>query len=641
MIAAARELPLSTPAALLREISRSRLGRRFLFVLIVALTVSSLVFLVVFVTAYRNQLLHEHRRASTQLNELLRVSLENAMLKRDLPGLRSIVQDLGRQPDVATVMIVNPAGEVRFSSDPALLGRRFDELRGERAARFIAPPAGSVFTRDAAGEEVLRTINPVHNQARCAGCHGLPAARPLNGILVVDYVAGGVRRAALGSAFLLAASGACVLLATVLAVGTAFFLLVLRPVRSLAAATTSIAAGDLTARVRARGDDELALLGRNFDAMADRVAGTIERLRDSEAFLQSVIDAVPDGVRVIGDDFTVLKINRAYCSQHQTTPETAIGNRCYTVSHGRTEPCLPTMVTCPLVELQKPGQGALKCRHRHVGAQGRELFVEVSAARVELTLDGRRRFCVIESVRDLADQARISHEQRLSEIGQLAAGVAHEIHNPLSSIQLALAAVRQNVARQFPDSTGIDPYLDIVDREINRCIDVTGRLLRLSEPGGVNATLVDIASVVGDVVSLVAFQAAQAGVRIHQEIEGPLRSLGSESDFGILILNLVQNALHAMPEGGDLTIRARDEKGTISIAVADTGIGIAAEDLPRIFWPFWSKRADNTRGAGLGLAICKSTAEQLGGRIEVHSSPGRGSCFTIVVPARSSQRTMQ
>lgn len=559
------------------------------------------------------------------------------MLKRDLPGLRSIVQDLGRQPDVATVMIVNPAGEVRFSSEPALLGRRFDDLRGARAARFVVPPAGSVFTHDAHGAEVLRTINPVHNQTRCAGCHGPPATHPLNGILVVDYVASGVRRAALGSAFLLAASGACVLLATVLTVGTAFLLLVLRPVRRLAAATTGIADGDLSARVRPQGDDELALLGRNFDAMADRVAGTIERFRESEQFLQSVIDAVPDGVRVLADDFTVLKINRACCIQHQTTPEAAVGNRCYAVSHGRTEPCSPTLVSCPLVELQQPGQGVLKCRHRHVGAQGRELFVEVSAARVALTIGGQRRFCVIESIRDLADQTRISHEQRLSEIGQLAAGVAHEIHNPLSSIQLALAAVRENVSHEFPASPGIDPYLDIVDREINRCIEVTGRLLRLSEPGGTNATLVEIGDVVRDVLSLVAYQAVQSGVRIHPEIEGPLRGLGSESDFGILILNLVQNALHAMPSGGDLAIRARETNGMISIAVEDTGIGIAAEDLPRIFWPFWSKRADGTHGAGLGLAICKSTAEQLGGRIEVFSTPGRGSCFTILVPAHAAQ----
>lgn len=598
-------------------------------------------FLVVIVAAYRNQLLHEHRRASTQINELLQASLENAMLKRDLPGLRSIVQDVGRQRDVATVMIVDPVGEVRFSSDPALLGRRFDDLRGVQAAPFVVPPAGAVFARDARGVEVLRTINPVHNQARCAGCHGTPATRPINGILVVDYLAGGVRRAALRSAFMLAASGAVVLLATLLAVGTAFYLLVLRPVRRLAAVTSGIAAGDLTARVRPHGDDELALLGRNFDAMVDRVSGTIDRLTDGEAFLQSVIDAVPDGVRVISDDFTVLKINRAYCVQHGITSDAAVGNRCYAVSHGRSEPCLPTLVSCPLVELAKPGQSLLKCQHRHVKPDGQELFVEVSASRAELTVDGRQRFCVIESIRDLADQARLSHEQRLSEIGQLAAGVAHEIHNPLSSIQLALAAVREKVTPQMPGRSGIDPYLDIVDREINRCIDVTGRLLRLSEPGGNNATLVDIGDVIRDVLSLVGCQATQGAVRIHQEIEGPLRSLGSDSDFGILILNLVQNALHAMPAGGELTIRAHEQQGSISIAVADTGIGISAEDLQRIFWPFWSKRADGTRGAGLGLAICKSTVEQLGGRIEVQSTPGQGSCFTIVVPALSPPRSTQ
>jgi signal transduction histidine kinase/HAMP domain-containing protein len=624
----------------LAELRSSPLGRRFLLVLSAALTACSLAFLVLFVVAYRARLLHEHTRASVQITELLRASLENAMLKRDLPGLRSIIQDLGHQRDIATVMILNPATVVRFSSDAMLLDQRFADLQAG-----AQPPPGiagslSVFTRDARGREVLRTFDPVHNQARCTPCHGALAQHPVNGILVVDYPAGGIRRAALGSALLLAAAGGIVLFAVVLSVGTAFVLLVLRPVRRLADVTSRVAAGELGARVRDNGADELALLARNFDTMADRVGDTIERLQSGEAFLQSVIDAMPDAVRVIADDHSILKVNRAYCAQQRVTPADCVGRPCYQSSHARSAPCSPTMVTCPLVELAGPGAATVKCRHRHVDANGRENFVEVSAARAELLLDGVRRHCVIESIRNLADQTRLSHEQRLSEIGQLAAGVAHEIHNPLSSIQLALAAIRDKTLQRQHAQPDIDPYLAIVDREIDRCITVTGRLLRLSEPPAGTPAPVDVDAVVRDVAALVTYQAAQAGVSTRLEIGGRPCAMGSESDLGILVLNLVQNALHAMPQGGTLSIEARDAGGVIDISVSDTGIGIAPEDLPRIFWPFWSKRADGTHGTGLGLAICKATVEQLGGTIDVQSTPGRGSRFLVRLPAAAT-RTSQ
>ena len=612
---------------------RSTLGRRFLVVLLCSLTICSLTFLALFVHLYRTRLVHEHTRASTQVNEVLQAALENAMLKRDLPGLAAIVDAVGKQSDIAEVMILNPGGEIRFSSAPAMIGMNFADVTREAGAAPAALQVESAaFTVGAQGAEVLRTINPVHNRVPCSTCHGEISGHPINGILVVDYHADQIRSNAFLSALAMTGSGGLVALAALLSLSIVFYRSVLRPLQGLSVATGRFADGDLSARFESAGRDELSVLGGRFNAMAERLGRTIHSLRGSEGFLQSVIDAVPDGMRVVADDFTVLKVNQAYAAQHGIPAAQAIGMKCHLSSHGLREPCSPTMITCPVVALRdQPGQ-SLKCLHRHLRADGSELFVEVTAAAVELEIDGVKRNCVIESFRDLADQARMSQEQRLSELGHLATGVAHEVHNPLSSIQLALRAIRAETAgTRLPER--IEGYLGIVDREIDRCIDMTSRLLRLSEPSNSAETLVDLKETLGEVVSLLRYQADAAGVSVTVDIADGLRVIGVESDIGMVAVNLIQNALHAMPRGGALSITGRREGRGIRLDFADSGVGIEEADLAKVFWPFWSKRADDSHGTGLGLSICKVTIEHMGGMIRVASQPGKGAIFTIEFPS--------
>lgn len=609
----------------------SVLARRLLTGLVVTLTVCSLAFLAIFAHFYRDRLLQDHARASMQLNETLRASLENAMLKRDLPGLRAIVDRAGHQDGVAAVMILDPAGEVRFSSDRARIGKDFASIGPGQALAGLSSPVSS-YTRDPAGVEVLRTINPVHNQTACGTCHGPAASHPVNGLLVVDYQAGRIRSEAQSGALALAISGGMVTLVALLALASMVYRFVLRPLQSLTEATARFAAGELSARVEVADRGELAVLADRFNGMAGRLETTVGELRASEGFLQSVIDAMPDGVRVIGSDFTVLKVNRAHCEQLGIDDSQAIGAKCHALSHASAEPCSHTLITCPVEALRgRPGE-ALRCRHRHFRADGSELFVEVSAAAVDLEIGGRRQTCVIEATRDLAEQTRLSQEQRLSELGHLATGIAHEVFNPLSSIRFALRSVREDTAAE-PLPAKVDQYLTIVDHEIERCVEMTGRLLRLSEPAAGGDTLVDMASTIGDVVSLLRYQTQAAGIAVSCAIEPGLRVIGAESDIGMVAVNLIQNAVHAMPQGGQLTIAGQREGELIVLRFIDSGVGISAADLPHLFWPFWSKRANASRGTGLGLSICKTAIERMGGTIAVASEEGKGATFTVILPS--------
>ncbi|MEY2634044.1 MAG: hypothetical protein RIR00_2698, partial [Pseudomonadota bacterium] len=471
------------------EVGVSLSGRLLRQVLLVA-GGAFLLFAVLFLGLYREQLASERAASAEQLNRLLRVALENAMLKRDVPGLRDIVSQLGRQPGIAGVMILAPGGEVRFASRPEQLGQALPQLTaglipGETRSQFISEPGQP---------EVLRSLNPVPNQAPCTGCHGPLAQHTINGVLVVDFHADTLRQQAWRSAALFAAAGLAVLGLTLASLWWSLRRRVIDPLARLDRAARGLAAGDgamasalpalLAPTAAAAEADEISRLAGSFQHMAGQLAAQLQRSRDQQAFLQDLLDGLPDGLRVIRvADSRIIAVNAAYCRQLGQSPETAVGQPCHRSSHGRAEPCAATLVVCPLRELQQPGQ-SLQCRHHHRHADGREVPVEVHAVLLERRGEAGPERLLVETTTDLSQRVRHSQEQRLSELGLLAAGIAHEIHNPLGSMRLAVEGLLRNL-RQGQAQTQDGPqrlasYLEMMNAEIDRCTRITQRLLLLS-----------------------------------------------------------------------------------------------------------------------------------------------------------------
>jgi PAS domain S-box-containing protein len=366
--------------------------------------------------------------------------------------------------------------------------------------------------------------------------------------------------------------------------------------------------------------------------MAGTLQNSLRTVRERETFLQDLIDAVPDGIRVIADDFSVLKTNRAYCEQLGMTMDQAIKLPCYRSSHGRSEPCVPTLVTCPLAEVKKSSE-PIKTLHQHVRADGSGFLVEVFAAPVRAKVDGVEKTLVVESIRDAAKDVQYSHEQRLAELGQLAAGVAHEVHNPLASMRIGLQALLRDAKDETIDNSHLVDQLDTIDAEIDTCIDVTERLLKLSVPPGDQQELVAVNAAVRDTMSLLELEAEQLGVVVELVLNpGDPRVMAAENDLRMVIFNLAQNAFHAMPKGGTLTVRTDTSNSDVRLSFEDTGVGIDADDLRHVFEPFFSRRADGVKGTGLGLPICKTIIERHGGRIELISEPGEGTGCTVNLP---------
>jgi PAS domain S-box-containing protein len=588
------------------------------------LLISSAVFLVLYIGLYQQQLAAERSQVAVQVNNLLQSTLENAMLKRDLEGLRQIVNRLGQQPGMTSVIITNPRGEIRFSSDPTRLETWLPVSETfEPATHFVTDPEG---------HEILRSINPVHNKAPCTQCHGSVDLQPVNGILYVDYDATPIRVKARNTTLLLMGSGALIVLIN-LAGGWWFIRrYVIKPVDRLATASAALSQGDLHIRAGIQGRDELAQLGQTFDIMAENLQDKVEALKENQQFLQALVDATPDGLRVIDSNYLIRLANRAY-EEHLGLPVgSAVGSTCHVSAHNLETPCPSPLITCPLQEVLANDQ-PVKVVHRHQRTDGSYIDVEIYAAPMRVASGGESQTLIVESIRDLTTEVRFSHEQRLSELGRLAAGVAHEIHNPLASVRLGLHAVERTVADSSQPPESVKNYLELVDHEVDKCIQVTERLLKLSMPPASTPELVAVKDAVGETLSLLYWEASEAGIRLSETYQPEdIRVLAADSDLRMAALNLAQNAFHAMPDGGSLRISAWRADGEIFICFEDSGQGIPAEFLTRIFDPFFSRRADGARGTGLGLSITRALVENHGGRLEVESTPGEGSRFTIRMP---------
>lgn len=619
------------------ESLRWNLTTKFILGTLSGLAMLSLLFLLLFTSVYRAAIESEKADAADQVSSLLETTLKQAMLDRDLERLQKVIERVADAPEVYSMWILNPAGEIRFTSNPAAFGRRFERTKddGCRECHESGSKSTTLLFTDTDGREILRAIKPVTNQQECGACHPPVSQQPVNGVLVVDYDGSSIEAQARKAALALVSAGVVVFIITV--TGGSWFMrrFVLKPVSQLHEASQEISQGKLETRVKIAGSDELFELGECFNDMTAQLRAQIQSLQEKDEFLRALVDAIPDGLRVIDGDFSILLTNAAYRKQLALPNIDEPGTPCYRSSHRRDTPCATTLVRCPLSELKDDGQ-PFKSLHRHLRPDGHHIDVEVFAAPMEVRMQGERHRLVVESIRDLKEQVRFSHEQKLSELGQLAAGVAHEIFNPLSAAKMKLDATLSAIGEQRLDTAQVVQALEVVDEEIGRGLETADRLLKLSRYAGNTPTLVDVVKAVTETLSLLNQEAAVRGIELRQHhARDRMRALANESELRLAILNLAQNAFAAMPEGGVLTVTTGTSEGWIQITIEDNGVGIREDILPHIFEPFFSRRASDTnRGAGLGLAISRANIERIGGHIAVASTPGVGSRFTISLPDR-------
>jgi signal transduction histidine kinase len=250
----------------------------------------------------------------------------------------------------------------------------------------------------------------------------------------------------------------------------------------------------------------------------------------------------------------------------------------------------------------------------------------------------RQRARVEETAQKLSEvyrQLQASFEQlrradRLSALGELSAGLAHEIRNPIGSIEGALRILQR---LELPEETRQE-FGELAQKEVNRLKGLVSDFLDFARPQAPRCKPTDLADLLESVRSLAAETAEMAGVTIRIQTAENLSAISIDREqMKQVLLNLVLNAIQATPGGGEVVLRADKETDSVAIHVQDEGIGIEPENLEKIFDPFFTTRAD---GTGLGLSIAYNIVSQHGGHIAVQRNPERGMAFTVTLPLEES-----
>src|SRR5215472_5959370 len=226
-------------------------------------------------------------------------------------------------------------------------------------------------------------------------------------------------------------------------------------------------------------------------------------------------------------------------------------------------------------------------------------------------------------------EEQMTQTEKLTSLGLLAAGVAHEVNTPLAVISNYI----QMLAKQMPEGDPRQSIIEKIVKQTFRASEIVNNLLNFSRTGAAEAASVDVNRVVEETLSLVAHPLKTARIQVVKELAESLPPVhGSANKLQQVFLNLFLNARDAMPGGGMLEVRTGAHNGSVEIEIADTGAGIAREDIHRIFDPFFTTKS-NGRGTGLGLSVSYGIIKEHAGKIDVRSTPGKGTSFHVEFPA--------
>jgi two-component system NtrC family sensor kinase len=226
-------------------------------------------------------------------------------------------------------------------------------------------------------------------------------------------------------------------------------------------------------------------------------------------------------------------------------------------------------------------------------------------------------------------EEQMSQTEKLTSLGLLAAGVAHEVNTPLAVISNYI----QMLAKQMPEGDPRQGIIDKIVKQTFRASEIVNNLLNFSRTGAAELTDIDVNRVVEETLSLVAHPLKTSQIQIVKQLGATLPPVrGSANKLQQVFLNLFLNARDAMPSGGMLEVRTAAHNGSVEVEVADTGAGIPREHIHRIFDPFFTTKATG-RGTGLGLSVSYGIIKEHAGKIDVRSTPGKGTSFHVEFPA--------
>jgi PAS domain S-box-containing protein len=376
----------------------------------------------------------------------------------------------------------------------------------------------------------------------------------------------------------------------------------------------------------------LASLALSAD-LATEVAAQSREIDEQRRFTGLIIDSLPVGLYVVDRDYRIQIWNRQReIGAPGLRRDEVVGRQVFEV-------------------LTRQPAEELRAEFDRVFQTG-----EVLQAELEVTLGGEARSFrltkipmrlggdeishVITIGEDVTDsrriQGQIMQSEKLAAIGQLAAGVMHEINNPLATISACVAAITGRLDEASgTERAAVEEYLELIDKEVDRCSRIVDGLLDFSRPKGKAKGRVVLNALVDETLFLMKHHQRFKRLTVARELDATLpATMGNAEQLTQLLMALMLNAVDAMDDRGTLTVRtgrSPQRSDEVVLEIEDTGVGIPRADQSKIFEPFYTTKPPG-RGTGLGLSICYGIVEDHQGRIELDSTPGRGTTFRVFLP---------
>lgn len=403
----------------------------------------------------------------------------------------------------------------------------------------------------------------------------------------------------------------------------------IRPIRHILDRVNVLASGKLETRLKIGSFDELGLLAHKINIMADNLGRYTTELkqkneenRSMKEYLESIISQTADAIHITDIKGRVLQVNAAFERLYGWSSDEIVGTYLDFLPESEMD---GRSIWRPETEVAETAESVLAetVRLRKDGSQ-----VEVSISVSPIFDQGGKITALISISRDMTEHNKMEdllrRSEKLTTVGQLAAGVAHEIRNPLTTLRGFL---------QMQQRTRVVNVMhtDVMLAELDRINLIVSEFLILAKPQAVQFQTKDVRFTMGDVVSLLDSEAHLHNIEFEVHFSpSPILVHCEENQLKQVFINLLKNAMEAMPKGGKILLQVEeDDKGQAVLRVIDEGEGIARDRLQKLGEPFYTNKE---KGTGLGLMISQRIIEGHRGTLKIDSELGRGTAVTITLP---------
>ncbi|BCB95167.1 sensor histidine kinase [Dissulfurispira thermophila] len=491
-------------------------------------------------------------------------------------------------------------------------------------------------------KEFLIRVKAIIVEKGCLKCHGAPSTAPKGLIkkygtksgfrwkegdiigvesvtVPIDIAIGQIKEIAI-STFVF---GFITLLFLFISLQGAFWSLVSRPLSKLTSVFKGIANGTepLNQNLIITSHDEIGELTESFNQMAKHLYNAQEDLRKNAETLRSIFEGISDPLALINPDCTPEITNHAYREWISKGKSAVFTKRC------EPENCDPDTM-CPICFLAKAKKEKKAVSEYWEGDDGNYYYVHL----YPIFDDKGDVFKAVHYVKDITDKRKMEEQLRMAEklaaIGQLSAGIAHEINNPLGGVRLCF----NNLMTTSMDEKTKKTHIDVINSGLARIQDIVKQLLDFSKKSALSISPASINTLIENVLNLTDYLISKREIKIIKKLSPDVPEIMVDPNkMEQVFLNIILNAVQSMNgDKGLLTIETSCNNGFCIASFADSGHGISEEILPYIFDPFFTTKPVG-EGTGLGLSVSKSIIEQHKGKILVETNP-KGTKFTVMLP---------